>query len=391
MSHPLAKHPILPILLGLATALNAGCQSEPPVEGAFVVRLGTDTVAVESYTRSGERLDATAVIRTPVTRVRQTTVVFDADGGISRYETSVRDAGAPAETPPSQRTVMTFSSDAATVETTQAGETETRATQATPEMIPSSFDHFSLEELVIHQSRADGRDTLYRPGDPPSPVVVRTIGADSVALETESLGTWRARVDAAGLIVGMQAGALGRTIERVPALDVDALAQRWADEDARGVGLGPLSPRDTLEAQVRGARITVDYSRPAKRGRPVFGGLVPWNEVWRTGANVATHLSTDRMLDIGGTRVPAGTYTLFTIPRTDGWTLIVNRQTGQAGNDYDSVQDLIRLPMDVRSLDEPVERFTIAVEETARGGVLVLSWEGTRASVPFTVVQPRTP
>ncbi len=391
MKHPIAKHLFLTLLFVLATAPHTGCRSEPPVEGAFVVRLGTDTVAVESYRRSGERLEATAVIRTPVTRVRQTVVTFDADGGISRYETAVRDASAPTEAPPAQRTVMSFGRDAATVEATRGGETETRATQATPEMIPSSFDHFSLEELVIRQARASGRDTIYRPGDPPSPVVVRAIGPDSVALETESLGTWRARVDAAGRIVSMQAGALGRTIERVAALDVDALARRWADEDARGVGMGPLSPRDTVEARVGGARIAVDYSRPAKRGRTVFGGLVPWNQVWRTGANVATHFSTDRPLVMGGTRLAAGTYTLFTLPRTDGWTLIVNGQTGQSGTDYDSAQDVARLPMAVQPLDEPVERFTIAVEETARGGVLALSWERTRASVPFTVAPPSRP
>lgn len=389
MKRPFANYFAFTIALTLAAAPHAGCRSEPAVEGAFVVRLGTDTVAVESYTRSGDRHEATAVIRTPRTRVRQSVVAFTANGGIERYESTVRDAGTPAESPPAQRIVMAFGRDAATVETTRDGETETSTMPATPEMIPSSFDHFSLEELVIRQARSSGRDTVYRPGEPPSPVVVREIGPDSVALETEGLGTWRARVDAAGRIVGMQAGALGRTIERVPALDVDALAQRWADEDARGVGMGPLSPRDTVQAQVRGARITIDYSRPAKRGRLVFGGLVPWNEVWRTGANVATHFSTDRMLDIGGTRVPAGTYTLFTIPRTDGWTLIVNRQTGQPGTDYDPAQDLARLAMEVLTTDEPVERFTIAVEETAQGGVLVLSWERTRASVPFSVVQRR--
>jgi hypothetical protein len=119
----------------------------------------------------------------------------------------------------------------------------------------------------------------------------------------------------------------------------------------------------------------------------VFGGLVPWNSIWRTGANAATQLTTDQDLMMDATRVPAGTYTLFAIPRPDGWTLIVNRETGQAGTAYDSEQDLARLEIEVESLDQPVERFTISAEETNGGGVLAFTWDRTRASIPFTLVK----
>lgn len=376
-------------VIALATASLAGCGGpEETYSGAFVVRLGTDTVAVERFVRTGERLEAVAVTRSPVTRVRETVLTFGAGGGVSRYESAVRAAGAAADAPPEQHTVVTFGPDSAIVETTRDGETRTETVAATPEMIPSSFDHFSLEELVIQRARASGQDTIYRPGDPASPVIVRAVGADSVALETSNLGTWRARIDSDGRILQMEAGALGRTIERVAELDVDSLAARWADEDARGVGMGPLSPRDTLEAEIDGARITVDYSRPSKRGREVFGGLVPWDEVWRTGANAATQLTTDRALVFDDTRVPAGTYTLFTIPHPEGWTLIINRQTGQAGTDYDPAEDLARLEMQVRSLAEPVERFTIAVQDTGEGGRLTMSWDQTEASLPFRAALP---
>src|SRR4051812_36783509 len=87
-----------------------------------------------------------------------------------------------------------------------------------------------------------------------------------------------------------------------------------------------LSPRDSAVASFGAAKVSVDYSRPSKRGREIFGGLVPWNQVWRTGANAATTLVTSRDLDIGGTLVPAGTYTLYTLPSPTGWKLIVNKQ-----------------------------------------------------------------
>lgn len=148
----------------------------------------------------------------------------------------------------------------------------------------------------------------------------------------------------------------------------------------------PASPRDTARATVGGARVMVDYGRPSMRGRTIMGGLVPYGRVWRTGANAATTLVTDADLRIGETAVPRGTYTLYTIPGEDAWTLVVNRQTGQWGTEYDEAQDLARIPMQVSRTDAPVEQFTISVVPgQGNAGELVMEWENTRASVPFTV------
>ena len=115
----------------------------------------------------------------------------------------------------------------------------------------------------------------------------------------------------------------------------------------------------------------------------IFGGVVPWNQVWRTGANAATVLETDGDLIMAGTTVPAGKYSLWTIPAPSGWKLIVNRNTGQWGTEYNAQYDLARLDMTVEPLKQPVERFTIAIEPRGKGGVLRLEWERTRASLPF--------
>ena len=147
-----------------------------------------------------------------------------------------------------------------------------------------------------------------------------------------------------------------------------------------------LSPRDTTEQTISSAHLVVDYGRPSKRRRKIFGSLVPFGAVWRTGANEATHFRTDRDLRLGTLRVPRGTYTLWTIPERDGWTLIVNRQTGQFGTDYDKTRDLGRAKMTVSTLPEPLEQFTIAIEATRSGsGVLTMSWDTTRASIPIQV------
>ena len=147
-----------------------------------------------------------------------------------------------------------------------------------------------------------------------------------------------------------------------------------------------LSPRDTTAQTIGAAHLVVDYGRPSKRRREIFGGLVPYDALWRTGANEATHFRTDRDLKIGTLRVPRGTYTLWTIPARDGWTLIVNRQTGQWGTDYDKARDLGRTRMTVATLSEPLEQFAIAIERAPDGsGLLIMRWDTTQASVPIHV------
>ncbi len=143
----------------------------------------------------------------------------------------------------------------------------------------------------------------------------------------------------------------------------------------------PASPRDTARGTVGGVRVLVDYGRPSKRGRTVFAadGLVPYGRVWRTGANAATTLVTSGDLQVGTTRVPAGTYTLYTIPAADGWQLVINRQTGQWGTVYDQSRDLARVPMRTTTLSTPVEQFTIAVAPAE----LTMRWDTVQASVPL--------
>ena len=116
----------------------------------------------------------------------------------------------------------------------------------------------------------------------------------------------------------------------------------------------------------------------------IMGGIVPWNAVWRTGANAATGFYTSADLLMGGAEVPAGSYTLYSLPRPDGADLIVNRQTGQWGTEYDPSLDLVRVPLIRRDLVEPVEEFTIAIDSADSGSVLRLAWERTEWTVPLT-------
>jgi hypothetical protein len=173
------------------------------------------------------------------------------------------------------------------------------------------------------------------------------------------------------------------------------------------VGLGALSlaaqpkprvsPQETITADIDGNSLKLVYSRPFTKdpktgeARKVWGKLVPYGKVWRTGANEATVLTTAQPLVLGGTEIPAGTYSLFTVPMEEGVSkLIINKRTGQWGIPYDEAKEkaneLARVDMKKAALEKSVDQFTMAIEKApAGGGVLKLMWENTEFSVPFTV------
>jgi len=131
-----------------------------------------------------------------------------------------------------------------------------------------------------------------------------------------------------------------------------------------------------------GKTITVDYSSPRAKGRKIFGGLVPYGQVWRAGANEATSFVTSSDITVGGKAVPAGNYTIFAIPGEDKWTLVISKKTGEWGTAYPGPDnDLARIDMKVSKTSSPVENFTIAFDQNGNACAMRLEWENTQASV----------
>ena len=163
-------------------------------------------------------------------------------------------------------------------------------------------------------------------------------------------------------------------------LTLTAFAQKVQDKTQR-----PSPPDWTQCSLPAGKMIVVDYSSPRAKGRKIFRGLVPYGDVWRTGANEATTLITTADLTIAGHDVPAGSYTLFTLPTADKWTLIINKHTGEWGIPYKyESEELARVPMQVSATAAPVENFNISFDQSGGGCTLRVSWENTQASATFT-------
>ena len=160
------------------------------------------------------------------------------------------------------------------------------------------------------------------------------------------------------------------------ALATTAIAQPQEDKSKRP------SPPGTASISLGGKKVTIEYSRPSTRGRKIMGALVPFGQVWRTGANEATTFVTEGDVTVGDTKVPAGKYTLYTLPSETGWKLIINKQTGQWGTEYDQTQDLARIDMKVSKPAAPVEQFTIDLKGNGTNAAdLIIAWENTSASV----------
>jgi hypothetical protein len=377
---------LAPAAAALLVAAAAPAHAQAADSAAFVTRIGSDTLAVERYVRTADRLQGRLVVRSPRTSFRDYVATLRPDGTVSRMEVSFGTAGAPA----SQSAVIDFEKDSA-VATLKRGDSTSvfRVATANPSL-PYINLSYALWEQALLSAHAAGRDsTLFDMiaiglGQPIGMIVSRH---GSSAVVSTQAGPAHARLDARGRIVTLD--GTGSTqqfqVARLPSFDVDAFAAASAARDQQGGALGVLSPRDTVRAEVGGAHLLVDYGRPGKRGRAVFGGVVPWNQVWRTGANAATQFTTDRDLTIGGAQVPAGTYTLWTLPSSSGWKLIINKQTGQWGTEYDSTRDLVRVDARRQSVSPAVERFTIGVEPQAQGGTLTFTWDTTKVSVPVAV------
>jgi hypothetical protein len=361
----------------------------------YVSRIGRDTVAIERVVRTPGRIDGILVTRTPRTGVMAYWAELDAMGRITRAGVEQRrnDGSAPAV---ARRNLVGFERDSLVLEMVRGDSTTRRVVPAPPGTIPllHPFWSYGFYDHAMRSAVTQGGDSVatafYVIGSPgvSNAVIVRPT-SDSARISWRGVGTLRFRLDAVGHLIATS--SLETTFKTEAGLDRPddpiRLAGQFAALDSTGRGLGTLSPRDTARANVQGARVEVDYSRPARRGRTIFGSVVPWGQVWRAGADAATQITFEQDVVAAGQRIPAGRYTVWIVPRVEGDTLLLNTQTGQWGTQHDAGQDRFRLALRRRALTEAVERYGIRIEPGAAGGTLHFEWEMTGFSLPFEIAR----
>ena len=391
---------LLSCLFAITTTAGAVAQhahARGPDSAVFVTRLGADTLVVERVIRAPQRVEAEVAMRVPRTTRTVYVLELSSSGMLERMQATMFDTTGGGSTP-ARRETITRVGDSLRIETTASGQSRTRSVSAAAPVLPFiDMVHWPYEVALV-RLKTSGASEASQPlltGARVSDFAFARVGADSMTITHPSRGTMRLRVDAAGRLMGLDAGATTRklVVERRPWMPIDDIVRRWTAQDAAGRSLGALSGRARPSYVVGGATIGLDHGTPSKRGRAIWGSLVPFGTVWRTGANEATHFQTDRDLVLGTGRdtlsVPAGRYTLFSVPERDGGWLIISRETGQAGTAYDSTKDLGRVRLAARPLSTPVETFTIKAETEGDANLLRLQWDDGERVVPFRVRAPK--
>jgi hypothetical protein len=389
-------HIRLPLVLALAaaTALPHPAHGQAASNGAFIVTLGTDTLNVEQFVRTGNVVEGDFLQRSPATMLVHYKYTLAADGSPASFEFTQRAPDGSTIPNAARNGTMRFGADTVAIELMRDTLVKRRVSAA--HAYPLLINAFSTYEIAIGAMRSAKRDSmdvtmLQAAGGPAYvfPFAKRNATTYTVYFFGYAAYPETVTIDAAGRVTAVDASHTTDKVmlKRVASVDIQALATAFAVKDKAGQGMGQPSTRDTVNATVGTAHLWVDYGRPAKRGRTVFGpNGVLGDTLWRTGANAATQFKTDVELHFGSMTLPPGMYTLWTRARPGVWQLVFNKQVGQWGTDHDAKRDFVTVPLTEGKTKGVVERFTIAVE--ARGGttgVLRMSWDTTELSLPFTL------
>jgi len=369
--------------LSLAVALAV--VSAPPLlaqDATILYRLGKDTVAVETFTRTPTKMAGETIVRSggaivrtaydiTITNNRPTAVVFRRLGPDGNPA-----AGAPVEWR------FTLGADSAKREIVWKDSTQ-RAAFAAANALPA-FPVYTYAPFELIYGRGVRRDSV-----PAIPLQGNTVGV--IGLQAAGGDTLKMRGGAYAMLVRFDRDGRLQSTDGFFTTNkaIGTRSNGKANIAALATAMKPtgvLSPRATAYAGFNRGPIFVNYGRPAVRERTVWGGtLIPFDSVWRTGANEATHLATSKAMSIGDLNLPAGLYTLWIQHTRSGTFLIVNKQVGQWGTEYTPAQDLGRVKMDVAKTPEHVEDFTITVRATGGNrGAIDFAWGDQVATAAFT-------
>lgn len=376
----------------LAIAAAVLAHAAAAQEASFVHRLGRDTIAVEQFTRTANRVAGQVATRQGAAVTRwEYEVTLDRDGKPTAAIYRGRNAqGQPIANQP-REIRLTFVGDSVKREAVFADSTNTRMIAAA-RGLPYFNPAFGLMEIGFAQLRRSNAATFQfaavgTGAGNPNPITLTALGGDTVRASTGIVY----QVDRQGRLLSLDASATTNKItsQRGTAkIDVAAIAGTMRPT-------GALSGRGTAHASFLQSVVFVNYGRPQVRERTVWGGtLIPYGEVWRTGANEATHLATSRELTFSnGVVVPPGLYTLWILlDQTAGPQLLINKQVGQwgAGNNvYNQANDVGRVPLTLANAPEHVEEFTITIRNAGAPtrGAIDFAWGDKVATAQFTVRQ----
>ena len=385
--------------------LLVSCGPAPLAEHyGFLTLLGRDTISVENVTRQGNTITSDEVDRFPRVRLRHTVIELAQDGSIKHLVMNIHTPSEPADQR-ERKVIADITNNSVHISKTDGTGTVNRDFATGSSIVVAQVPQmYSLYELYFAAALKHAAASKLAAGNtvdmrqfyidrefdrfPLGRAHVRLLEGGKAEITHDWLaGVGEAMTDSSNHMISYD-GARTTYKVNVSRLssppDIKSIADRFEEQETKTGIVREMSVRDSTRAQIGSATFTVDYGRPLMRGRKLLGDVIPYDRVWRTGANAATQFTTSAPIKLAGMQVPAGTYTLWTVPHTSGVDLIVNKQTGQWGTEYHSSQNLGTARITSEALPAPVETFTISISSgDTRHGMLVMEWGSFRWTAPI--------
>ena len=376
------------ISLVLFLLLNSVFSQTNKIEGYLIYTLGVDTPMIGSYKLNGQDFELTVLSREYATVYKQKGTFYNNGElkSVEGYSYKVEYAKAPQNT----QTYRLYVKDDSTHVEIKTGENVGSFVYKGRGIVNNMIGHTAFFLLPFwprfSPPVSDSLVSQHMWWSKPKTYTIKRVNQHTMRVGSTLMGFLTLYLDNDGNLksidgLGSSLNVMGHVF---PYRDLDSTINSFALQEHVLGKIGPNNKSDSVITSIKSTNIKLYYNRPSMRGRQIFGNVVPYNRFWRTGANQATFFWFDKPIYFNGNELPAGQYSIFTLPKEDGWTLMFNKDVGIWGTDYDPNHDVLRVPMKVTELSEPVELMTIEVLPFNSGGILNVKWESKIASVHFT-------
>jgi len=379
----------LPLIIVMCFSLRAVAQQ--PYTASFIAKLGTDTVIVETYNMMHDHLYGKAFLRYPEDRIGVFNFHFHPDGSIRHYSMSYMKPDSSyisslgTEGMICENDTCTWFAGWAGLENEYVNKRPARHIDFIGGWTPTlSLIEWNCMRLM-HSGHQDLPITLVNDYIGTRDVAVTKGNNDTLIFGGPFLEYAKIKATNEGRIISYD--GIGTPwnyiVSKHAPINVDEVAKRMSKTHKIGIP----SPQAEVKFPFGRDTIRLHYGRPFKRGRVIFGGIVPYDSIWRTGANDPTQIDLPFDIQFGQITVPKGRYSIYTIPRKSDWTLIFNTDLQQWPTDPNRSKDLALIPMKWKAPKQQTDQFTIDIEVLKDGGVIKFTWDQTEAFAPFRIVK----
>jgi hypothetical protein len=384
---------VLLFLLPLSCGFLARSQKPYNKKGCLIYTLGKDTTAIGNYELNGYDFSLTVADLTEAVTVSKLKGTFFPNGELQAVEGNMYKPVQGKDPQLLSAYKLYYDSNSTFIET-RRNNTVSKRKYPAKIMVANSLGGYTLvymPALLVNFAPGKNGDSVLSHHivfNSARDFVIRKTGDGNFSIGSSVMGIFTLSLDKKDNLRSVDGIGTSWNIKGtvVPLLNMDSVIATNVSKDQVNPHIAITNRLDSVQRTIGGAAIKIRYSRPSVRGRVIFGEVVPYDRFWRTGADAATKLTLSQPIYFNGKELPAGEYSIFTLPSKNGWTIMFNKQPNIWGTEYKAANDVLRVPMSVEVLQERAELLTIDLVQTDKGGRIEISWEKMKASVPFSML-----